>query len=578
MKKQAVLLAFTFLFVLVVCGAVAAADANETLTKDLKNSTVPTITELSWDEKTFALEIINDQTGGDVTKNILVMKYVPQTPVTDYITAAAKKGTPMFVFGNGADPKVMVVAGVHGAELPPQIAAMRLLNYLQGKEIKGTLYVIPFVAPWSTERNSMYYKGMNLNTVSNVGGTPTNVVFKVAKKRSVDYFGDFHATKPTGSPAKTSILYYPRSYSMAAYINRLTGYPLINVIPYSGLLTTVCDSAGIPSVICEVLSPDGEVRSGSVEVAYKQMDAFLKYCRISITSGTSGAKSIEASCKVAKDGWSQSDTVILTRYDLFADSLSGSPLSGFYSPILLTESSKLSDKTKETILALGAKKVIILGGEKAVSNDVEAQLKQIGLSVERVGGINRYETSALIAKKLKKIGVKNVVLTTGANFPDALAAAYYAYKQNAAILLTDPKNLAEETKKTLIDMAVRQLTIIGSEVAVSQDVENELNQMGIATTRIYGNDRYETAVKLAEDTGAQNLVIITGEKFTDGMFAGAFAIKNEASIVLVKSTEIPAAVRDYLSRNKGMLNNVWIIGGEFTISAKVKAEIKKILS
>ena len=41
-------------------------------------------------------------------------------------------------------PKIMIIAGVHGNELPPQIAALWLAEELWGGNINGTVYIIPF--------------------------------------------------------------------------------------------------------------------------------------------------------------------------------------------------------------------------------------------------------------------------------------------------------------------------------------------------------------------------------------------------------------------------------------------------
>ena len=74
--------------------------------------------------------------------------------------------------------------------------------------------------------------------------------------------------------------------------------------------------------------------------------------------------------------------------------------------------------------SLGACKVIILGGTKAVSAEVENQLKGKSLEVERIGGENRFDTAARIARKLGMLDA--VFLAYGHDFPDALAAASYA--------------------------------------------------------------------------------------------------------------------------------------------------------
>ncbi len=36
---------------------------------------------------------------------------------------------------DGSGPKTMIIAGVHGNQLSAQIAAMKMVNYLNGKQI-----------------------------------------------------------------------------------------------------------------------------------------------------------------------------------------------------------------------------------------------------------------------------------------------------------------------------------------------------------------------------------------------------------------------------------------------------------
>lgn len=225
-------------------------------------------------------------TGGDVTKNSLIKNNIPKSEITTKVLNTAKKGTPLVKFGNGKGPKTLIVAGVHGSELSSQVAAMKLINYLdKKKDIKGTIYVIPFIAPKSTAANERLYKGMNLNSVAHKSGTLTNNIVKSAKRNGIDAIGDFHCSQPGGVPGKNIILgtKYPTSKSanMAIAISKLSGHPYKIEYragkSYPGALEDVLSLNGIPAVTCEVKTPHGKIASGSVEASYKQMIAFLKY-------------------------------------------------------------------------------------------------------------------------------------------------------------------------------------------------------------------------------------------------------------------------------------------------------------
>ena len=91
---------------------------------------------------------------------------------------------------------------------------------------------------------------------------------------------DCHSTST--DPAKNSVIYYPKiaSSKIAVYINKITNSTLLALIQYAGMLIVLCNSHKIPSVICEVESPDGVASKESVDVSYNQMKAFLKYHQI----------------------------------------------------------------------------------------------------------------------------------------------------------------------------------------------------------------------------------------------------------------------------------------------------------
>ena len=236
------------------------------------------------------MEVIITGTGGDITRNNLIMQNIPRNQFIDQIISLARSGTPMITFGDGNGPKVMITAGVHGNELPSQIAVMKLINYLYGTSIKGTVYVVPFVAPSSTAQNTRLWNGQNLNSIANVAGTPTNQILNLAKQLQVNALGDFHSTQPGGVPGKNSAFCTRSptygSYVIADYISRQTGSALVAYnqagVEYPGALEDVTNLAGIPAVTCEVLSPHGTVASGSVNMSFNQLLAFLRYYGIII--------------------------------------------------------------------------------------------------------------------------------------------------------------------------------------------------------------------------------------------------------------------------------------------------------
>jgi uncharacterized protein len=227
-------------------------------------------------------------TGGNISKNIILEKYIPNTDITDQIISIGKLGTPMVTIGNGSEPKVMIVAGVHGNELPAQIAAIEMINYLKNKNINGTVYIIPVVNPQGTSQNMRLWNGENLNSVANNPRTPTNTIIKYAKHLGVNMIGDFHSTQPGSYPGNYSVLCSKdpvyKSYDMGIYISNQTSSTLISYdragVDYPGAVEDMSNLEGIPSVTCEVLSPHGTANKETIKRSFNQMLSFLKYGNI----------------------------------------------------------------------------------------------------------------------------------------------------------------------------------------------------------------------------------------------------------------------------------------------------------
>jgi uncharacterized protein len=231
----------------------------------------------------YQISVIENTTGGNITNNTVLMENINKTAVISELIDAANNGTPMITLGNGSEPRVMIVAGVHGAEIPSQIAATKLINNLTCEKINGTVYIIPFAIPNQTATDQRMYNGTDPDRVAHVSGTPLNVISNTSINNNVTMLGDFHSAQPNDVPGKNCIIYdpgNPKSLKLARFINNKTQSPLVKVGNYSGVLSTVSNSHGITSVVCEVLSPHSKVEPGSVELSYKYMMAFLEYAGV----------------------------------------------------------------------------------------------------------------------------------------------------------------------------------------------------------------------------------------------------------------------------------------------------------
>ena len=161
-------------------------------------------------------------------------------------------------------------------------------------------------------------------------------------------------------------------------------------------------------------------------------------------SGADRSETAIAALNAAFEAGAKPDTVIVSTGYNYADSISISPYSyKTKAPIVLCGADhKLSDATVKAIAAHPEiKRAIIVGGGAAVSEEVEKQqLKAVGITVTRLQGADRYETSRAIADfevKAKALEWKSPIIATGRAFPDALAGAPLAARTNAVMLLAN---------------------------------------------------------------------------------------------------------------------------------------------
>ncbi|MBQ2962358.1 succinylglutamate desuccinylase/aspartoacylase family protein [Methanobrevibacter sp.] len=228
------------------------------------------------------------KSGANVLKNKRIKANVPNSTLVKKIIKLAKSGTPVIKFKGGNGKVVFITAGVHGNEIPSQVAAMKLIKYLQSHPINGTVYVMPFMNPKGTAANVRDYNGVHLNKKANKKGTISYKTVQLIKKFKCDAYGDFHATRPGGKPGKDLVFgsYKPtkKSATIAKYIakNAKVKYKIYKKagVEYPGAMEDEVNLKKIPAVTCEVISPHGKIKKGSVSKSLLMMKTLLKYNKI----------------------------------------------------------------------------------------------------------------------------------------------------------------------------------------------------------------------------------------------------------------------------------------------------------
>lgn len=207
----------------------------------------------------------------------------------------------------------------------------------------------------------------------------------------------------------------------------------------------------------------------------------------------------------------------------------------------------------------------------------------------RTYGDNRYATAVAVSQEYFDAGplltytqLDNVVLCTGENFPDALAAAPLARALQAPLLLTKRDSLPPETVAEIARLAPQKIYIIGGTPAISAAVETQL-QATCPTERIAGADRYETSAKVAAKLSsivgpsvAVRAFFARGDLFPDALALGPVAAGAQGPILLVKPTSVPASVAGAVDTLNIAIG--YVVGDTTAVSANAQATLDDLIA
>jgi len=188
----------------------------------------------------------------------------------------------------------------------------------------------------------------------------------------------------------------------------------------------------------------------------------------------------------------------------------------------------------------------------------------------RFAGSDRYQTSLEVSQAWPDNSVKTVVVATGGDFPDALAATPLAGAYQSPLLLTKKDSLPAGFAAELKRLGAENVILVGGTGAISEKVQKEISALKFNVERINGKTRYETAVNIAEEVGmGDTLYVATGANFADSLSVSPAAGYYADPILLVPATgAVPTVVADYIKANQPE----WpiIVGGEGAVGPAVE--------
>lgn len=280
-----------------------------------------------------------------------------------------------------------------------------------------------------------------------------------------------------------------------------------------------------------------------------------------------GADRFDTAVRIASRGWNTSNEVFLVNGLAIADALTATPLAKLKSaPILLTKKDSVDQIVMDKIKSLGAQNITIIGGKNSISDRAEKQLKAQGLSVERISGTSRYDTSKKIAEKImdNKKDIDAIAIANGKKgLADAISFSSVAGEKTIPILLSDEKGNVDTPKGLMNRYSLKDSYIIGGEQSVPKLVETEFKNI----IRLSGSNRNDTNAKIIEkfypnDELEHTFVVKDGSRnqdmLIDGLAVGAYAANVKSPIVLSHG-RLSELQKEVLNSKK--IKNITQVGG-----------------
>lgn len=168
--------------------------------------------------------------------------------------------------------------------------------------------------------------------------------------------------------------------------------------------------------------------------------------------------------------------VIIASGENFPDALSISSVAAIKGyPILLTQKDIVPNQTIRQLNRIKPSKIYVIGGTEVISEDTFNMMKKCSSNVNRIYGIDRYETSLNICKAFNFNSNGIITLSIGSDFKDALAGSVISSKYGAPILLVGD-NITHSAKQFLDDSSYRKLIIFGDTDSINKDIVNTLTR------------------------------------------------------------------------------------------------------
>lgn len=218
----------------------------------------------------------------------------------------------------------------------------------------------------------------------------------------------------------------------------------------------------------------------------------------------------------------------------------------------------------------------LIGAAVIPASSVEAN----STNVIRLAGDTRYDTMSRIIQAEVPGTSEYVVVASGDNFPDALAAAPLAGALKAPIVLTSGNVLSPQAEQQITRLKASKAVIIGGVNTISRATVSRIHGLvGSVPIRISVETRYETSLqiylqgkaRLGVQWSSAESIIATGENFADALSVSAYAYAEKAPIFLANPKN--GFSSETLRAISGNFRHQLVVGGENAVPELVITQL-----
>ncbi|WP_411683224.1 cell wall-binding repeat-containing protein [Clostridium thailandense] len=285
--------------------------------------------------------------------------------------------------------------------------------------------------------------------------------------------------------------------------------------------------------------------------------------------------------------------MIIAYGENYPDALSAGLLSKkLNAPIILVSNIDSEDKSTYDYLKgvySSDAKVTIIGGTGVVTSDTEKKIKDIGYSIDRIQGADRYETNRKVIQNCGIAEGTPVVIASGEGFADALSANNIVSKLGYPVFMTAKDSLDQQSLEYIKEIEPSKIIVVGGPGVVADGVIQTLSQQipsvkkdkFINLDRWFGLDRYQTSSVVLENlyhseySPQKDLIVASGENFPDALVSSPLQNKLKAPLILSENNGGSSYEVTGFNINPTSIN---IFGGTGVLSDNSVVQLKSDIS